>query len=171
VLDPIGLFSGSTLVEFDSHDERVLEASSALAAILREYLPAADARLGERSAARLARVLLDKLWSRRGELQRFSLLIFSEVLRQTSKRAEAAGSRGARGTRDTRQQQQQQPAVFAAATRASSPAVSAAAAGRRELSKDIDVISETVLANASDRNKLSRADKARAILQEVRSAY
>lgn len=177
VLDPIGLFSGSSLIEFDAQDERVLTASSNLVVILQEYLPKSDSsilkQLDSQMSLRIAQVLLEKVWVRRNELQKFSWLILSEILQQTARRAEHANA-----ARLFRGKVSSNPKPIVPL-----PPLKLADENSSILREDVDTIlakksklSEVTFANYGEEEigenmSLSRIDKARAMLQAVRREY
>jgi len=92
VVDPLGIFSGSSLAEVDEDDRRVLNATSALITLVQNNLPSSSQdilkSLGPAELQEITRILFSKVWERRQQLQVTSTLLLSELLRQTSKRLE-----------------------------------------------------------------------------------
>ena len=96
IIDPLGIFSTSSLVEVDESDERILEAAGKLTEILRnanggnnlagnanmlQNITPADAR-------KLAASVSNRLWEKRSELTVLTGHLAYVMLRQTARRLE-----------------------------------------------------------------------------------
>jgi len=97
LVDPLGVFSSSTLINLDDHDERVLQAATSLASLLARSselqqasgpLTALTQGGSPRDNVRVARAVLGKLISRRREVNVFSTRLVATIARQLSARLE-----------------------------------------------------------------------------------
>ena len=95
LVDPLGLFRGSPLVEADERDRQALQAAAKLAQIASEVLPATGtngasepsaAALSNEQLRQLAQLLARKVWVRRQELGATSRRLTSVLLDQTAQR-------------------------------------------------------------------------------------
>mmetsp|Transcript_87803 Transcript_87803/g.151529 ORF Transcript_87803/g.151529 Transcript_87803/m.151529 type:complete len:859 (+) Transcript_87803:1-2577(+) len=101
LVDPLGLFRGSPLIQTDARDRKALDAASKLASIASELIPVGAGQVeGPLDAPRpgtavqpstaeltdLVQKLSSKLWERRDELQVVSQRLLIKLLSQTSQR-------------------------------------------------------------------------------------
>jgi len=96
LVDPLGLFSGSPLVENDERDREALTAAKKLAALASELQGDASATplLTAQEARRFNTLLLRKTWERRDDVQVVSRRFVAKVLDQTANRVLAPRSDG-----------------------------------------------------------------------------
>jgi len=96
VLDPLGIFRDSPLIVNDSRDDMALGAARKLADMASELFPRAEGTAAPSPAdsQQLARVLAQRLWSRRQELPALSRRLALKILDQTTYRLDKARGRG-----------------------------------------------------------------------------
>ena len=97
IIDPLGIFSTSSLVEVDESDERVLEAAGKLTEILRSANGGNNKLAGNANmlqnitpadARKLAASVSNRLWEKRSELTVLTGHLAYVMLRQTARRLE-----------------------------------------------------------------------------------
>ena len=95
LLDPLGLFRGSPLVETDATDREALDAASQLAELV-SSLTSTDRDtsplLSPDESQQFNRILLRKLWEKRDELQLVSRRLAATLLDQTAQRVVSTSS-------------------------------------------------------------------------------
>lgn len=95
VLDPLGLFRNSPLIVNDSRDEMALGAARKLAEMASELFlrDEGTAAPSPADSQQLARVLAQRLWSRRQQLPALSRRLALKILDQTTYRLDKARGR------------------------------------------------------------------------------
>jgi hypothetical protein len=99
IVDPLGLFQRSQLFAVSYEDERALEESSKLVALLqRQSFDTQLNDLTQEEVRSLASIVVRKLWDRRGDLALTSNRLGLELLKQTANRLERSGIPGGTAT-------------------------------------------------------------------------
>jgi predicted unusual protein kinase regulating ubiquinone biosynthesis (AarF/ABC1/UbiB family) len=158
LFDPIGLFSGSNLIEADDYDQQIVNTTTELINVLQSNLPIASfqelfQQLNPNQIQYLAQRLLSKIWSNRNEIQNVSISLVSHLLRQTAYRVENKDrSATATTTAMDRRRKRAMTSILATATSANDESTSDAVPMNREPSERVLLARE--LAAAARRESL-----------------